>query len=263
MRYILLLFTICSIASCCANKNNSKNSEIVKDYPKTFTINELYNNTLLEENVTITLNYSDNTVSGYSGCNKYSGSFTEENGIIKIGPLASTKKMCLNISSETSLFKALANTEKINIDSGNLELLSSSGETVLKASANEKIESKNQDNITFEYSARSRGYYLTVYVSNIDNMLLVTKHQDMKPARQTYSQEDWGKLISEMNTLELKSLETMEAPSKAHQYDGAAIASLKITVNENSYQTMSFDHGNPPEKIKELVNTLISFSERE
>ena len=263
MRYLLLILTISSMASCCANKNNSKERVMDKNEPIMYTVKQVYNNSVFEENVTITINYADKTISGYSGCNNFSGSFTEENGSIKIGPLASTKKMCPDISDETMLFKALANTEKITVESNTLELMNSIGESILKASTNEKAENNNQDNITFEYTAISRGFYLTVYISNIDNMLLVTKHRDMKPAKQTYSKEDWDKLIYEMNTLDIKELETIQAPTKAHQYDGAAIATLKITVNQNVYSTMAFDHGNPPEKIKELVNNLISFSEKE
>lgn len=264
MRYLFLLVTICTMASCCASKNDSKKDGMGNDIVKTYAITQLFNDVVVDDNVTLTLNFKDKTLSGYSGCNNFSGSFTQENNTIKIGPLASTKKMCPDISSEDMLFKALANTEKINMNTGKLELANSSGESLLKASAIEEVQNKSQDDkITYEYKAISRGFYLTIYVSNIDDMLLVTTHPDMKPSRQTYSQEEWNKLAAEMNKLDLKNLQNIEAPSKAHQYDGAANANLKITLNENIHQTVVFDHGNPPEEIKELVNTLISFSERD
>ena len=64
----------------------------------------------------LTMAFADSTkkVSGFSGCNRFFGSYTIENNTIKFGPLASTQKMCppkfMNIESDLSEALSKSNT---------------------------------------------------------------------------------------------------------------------------------------------------------
>ncbi len=60
-------------------------------------------------------------------------------------------------------------------------------------------------------------------------------------------------LISSVNT---SSLALLKAPSEKRYSDGALSASLRIVIDGTTYISSSFDHGNPPAEIKDLVTTL-------
>lgn len=261
MKYFVFIFTLCAITSCCASKSNKNQKLMQKTIPQTYTIHQIFDQQITDDKVTLTLNFTENTLSGYSGCNAFSGSFSLEENQITFGPIASTKKMCPEINNESMLYKAFENTQELKLDANTLVLMDRNGNTLVKAISKTKEQTMNQDKITFEYKAVSRGFYLNVYLSNVENILLVTTHPDMKPSKQTYSTEAWNALVAEMKKIDLKSLDSIEAPSKSHQYDGAAIAYVKIEVNNNTYKTMAFDHGNPPEEINTLVKILLSFAE--
>ena len=57
--------------------------------------------------------------------------------------------------------------------------------------------------------------------------------------------------------INLDSLETLVAPSKKHEFDGALATTLTISdPSKRKYITSTFDDGNPPIEIKGLVNYI-------
>ena len=81
-----------------------------------------------------------------------------------------------------------------------------------------------------------------------------------KPVGTKISDKDWNELVGYFETVELDSLATLKAPTEKRFHDGAAIASLKVTYKDKTYQTEAFDHGYPPEAIKKLVTKINSFA---
>ena len=75
--------------------------------------------------------------------------------------------------------------------------------------------------------------------------------------------DDVNKELSSLtNSVNLEQLATYKDPTQKRFYDGAAIANLKITSNGKEYQTVDFDHGNPPVEIEKLVNKITSFGNK-
>ena len=74
--------------------------------------------------VNFTLNSADNTISGYSGCNIFSGKYTLENGgRIKISQLASTRMACPDAKiNETDILKVFELTDNYSIQNGILSM---------------------------------------------------------------------------------------------------------------------------------------------
>jgi hypothetical protein len=122
------------------------------------------------------------------------------------------------------------------------------------------IKTEPQEQIlSFEYEASARGSY---------QQILITKSKVLKTTKRggnltgvASDIEDWNKLIELLETIHLEAIPKLEAPSKDFQFDGAAISRLKIVSNEKTYETHSFDHGNPPKEIVELVKEILSISE--
>lgn len=121
-------------------------------------------------------------------------------------------------------------------------------------------ESKiNQDAISLEYTAQSRGPY-TCIIINKKNVSIQNKREG-KPSVKACNKTDWDNIIKALKKVDVQNISTLKAPSKDYLFDGAAIANLKITYNNKVYESQSFDHGNPPKEIAQLVKEILSISE--
>lgn len=114
-----------------------------------------------------------------------------------------------------------------------------------------------------EYTANTRGFYQKITIK--DQMVSVSKDRNGNdnPVATKISDKDWKELVGYFETIELDSLPTLKAPSQKRFHDGAAIADLKVTYNDKTYQTEAFDHGYPPVVIKKLVDKINSFAKKE
>jgi hypothetical protein len=111
-----------------------------------------------------------------------------------------------------------------------------------------------------EYTANTRGFYQKISIQNQMVSISTDRSGNEKPVSKKISDKDWEELVGYFETVDLDSLPTLKAPTKNRFYDGAAIADLKVTHKDKTYQTEAFDHGYPPEAIKKLVTKINSFA---
>ena len=109
-----------------------------------------------------------------------------------------------------------------------------------------------------EYTANSRGLYNTTVVEN--KTVKKKKTREGKPVTSSLTDAQWNALISEFQKVNLEDIPSLEAPTQKRFHDGAAMANLKIIYKGKTYESQTFDNGFPPEKIKNLVNKVLSFS---
>ncbi len=109
---------------------------------------------------------------------------------------------------------------------------------------------------SFEYSAVTRGGYLIVKANK--DKITYQLSRTSKEITKDCTTKNWETLTNLASNFDITKINEFEAPSKAHQYDGAAIANLKIFVGEKTYGSQSFDAGNPPKEIAEVVNYLLN-----
>ena len=122
-------------------------------------------------------------------------------------------------------------------------------------------QTKNDlETAVLEYTANTRGFYQKITIQN--QMVSVSKDRNNndKLVATKISDKDWKELVGYFETLELDSLPALKAPTQKRFHDGAAIADLKVTYTDKTYQSESFDHGYPPETIKKLVAKINSFT---
>lgn len=112
-----------------------------------------------------------------------------------------------------------------------------------------------------EYTANSRGLYNHTLVEN--KTVSFTNTRDGKPVSSPLTDEQWNALAAEFQKLDLEEIPNLKAPTEKRFHDGAAMANLKITYKGKIYESQTFDNGFPPEKIKKIVNTILSFSKKE
>ena len=77
------------------------------------------------------IRFFDGKSSGSSGCNRFTGTFSEEGKKLKLGPQAGTRMMCTPeiMNVETAFLKALSETDGYLISGDHMQL--KKGETIL------------------------------------------------------------------------------------------------------------------------------------
>ena len=118
----------------------------------------------------------------------------------------------------------------------------------------------NQEAITLEYSAMSRGKFLEIKI-NKKNVLVKKNRNNTEDTSKTCTKNEWERLTKALKNINIENIPHLKAPSNNRFFDGAAIANLTIIYEGNTYKSESFDHGNPPKEIAQLVKEILSISE--
>lgn len=83
-----------------------------------------------------TARFSDGTVSGSGGCNRFNATYEVEDERISIGPAAATRKFCQQpegiMDQEQQFFAALEKAYSFTVDQGSLELRSEQGSLLVR-----------------------------------------------------------------------------------------------------------------------------------
>lgn len=125
--------------------------------------------------------------------------------------------------------------------------------------AKSAAQSKQDNSVSVNYSAISRGTYLKISIT--DSIISVSKGRKDKPIVKPITDENRKKFIHLISTINLDSLSLFKDPTQARFYDGAAIGALEITKNGQVYESSNFDHGAPPKEIEAIVKEILSISE--
>lgn len=122
-----------------------------------------------------------------------------------------------------------------------------------------KSAQKMQDS-TVTYEAVSRGFFMKAEVKG--NKILIYKDRNSAAKECVLSDLDLKELDKFYQKINLKEIESYKAPTEKRFYDGAAIATLNIDFQGQSYKTQAFDHGNPPVELADFINKIVSFTEK-
>ncbi len=134
----------------------------------------------------------------------------------------------------------------------------SSNESSKTEIVNSEKANAQEKEYTIEYSAISRGTFKEIKINN--SSITVKKDRNSKPVTKECTKEIWSNFTKTLDEVDLKMLSELKAPTQKRLFDGAAHATLKVKVDGETYTTSSFDHGFPPEEIKELCDKLIEIS---
>ena len=258
----LFLFAIilnaCSATGKTASNitNDTKNS-VQPSLNGTYTVSNMDVDNLAE-NLTISFDEATNKVSGFSGCNTFFGSYTIIDNAITFKGLGSTRKMCADknaILNETKMLTALGKTTHFETKDDVITFLNAKTELISAVKSTDNSEKKlTQDGLKVEYKASARGHLKEIILEN--KTISIQNGHNVKPEIKACNNEDWDMVLKMVTDINLKNINTLEPPSKAHQYDGAALAGLTITKDGETYTTPAFDAGNPNKEIKALVDLV-------
>lgn len=101
-----------------------------------------------------------------------------------------------------------------------------------------------------------------------NSQLVITKNETMHSemllgngsdaSKRETDQNDWDKINQLVSKLDLNKLNLWEAPTQARFHDGAMATTISIEANGETYNSQSFDEGQPPAELKELYDYLES-----
>ena len=82
--------------------------------------------------IDLTLDTLNHTTSGFGGCNRYSGSFEQNEETFSFGPIAATRMYCENtMSVEDAFFASLSNVTRAVVDGSSLTMFDETGAPIL------------------------------------------------------------------------------------------------------------------------------------
>ncbi|WP_187388370.1 META domain-containing protein [Seonamhaeicola marinus] len=236
--------------------DSQNNSTAVKDLNGKYNVVHLNDRDVSSYNLNISFNKATQQASGFSGCNRFFGSYSIDGNSLNFGEMGATKMLCQDDKNtiESSFFKALGKANTI--------LFNKSGFSLFQNKKLLLIAEKEQtsfETISFEYSAVSRGSYQFIKLNNKSISFQNTRNGN--PQNVICKKEQWTKIINASKSITFKNISNLEAPSQKRLFDGAAIAKLKVIVDGKTYETPSFDHGNPHPEIANLVKEILSLAQ--
>lgn len=106
----------------------------------------------------------------------------------------------------------------------------------------DKIELKEQTRGTNRSFTFNSDYLITVLNENTSNSKVFPS--------------DWENIVKQINLIELSKISLFTAPTTGHYSDQALASTIIITSNGKTYQSVSFDAGNPPKELAPLYKIL-------
>lgn len=126
-RIAALIATIALTAGCCNCRSYQKKTRRPLEGTE-WQLVQLDGRSVKAAPETFVLKLESGSISGFGACNRLMGSYkTGERRALKIGPLATTKMACPNLSQEQQFLRALESTTHYDMD-GPMLLLLSNGE---------------------------------------------------------------------------------------------------------------------------------------
>ncbi len=261
MKHITILISIVVLRCCWGPTEyqlmqDLQNSDtILKQLNGTYNITNLNQEDVSSFKLSISFDDSTKKVSGFSGCNRFFGSYTINENSLKFSPLGTTRMLCSEDKNdiENKLLKAFEKADNVFFSENGFSLFNKK-KPLLSAT---KIPEKST--LSFEYSAVSRGSYKHIKI-DIDTISF-SKKRKSKSLKIACDANYWNNLTKLCDDLDIENIPNLEAPSKKFQFDGALLAHLKINSNGNTYESAPFDHGNPPKEIAAIVKEILSSAE--
>lgn len=110
--------------------------------------------------------------------------------------------------------------------------------------------------VSVAYKAMTRGTQKEILITDKNYTDITMRRGEQVEGKGSVSAAQWKAIVAETSKLDYSRLNSMNVPSAKHQFDGALAANLIITTADSTYQSVTFDHGNPPAELKPLLEAM-------
>ncbi|MEY8849604.1 META domain-containing protein [Psychroserpens sp. XS_ASV72] len=266
MKYLAIIISVFVLKSCgstqdvaaVSNSQSMTNNQTLSGEFKVKSLEDFN----IEKPLTLNFDTEKNSVSGFSGCNRFVGSYEAKGNSISFSQIAVTKMLCQDEANsiEQAFLEKLSKINAFEFSDHGLKLLNDK-DVLLQAQSEILERSIQTEDLSISYKATTRGFFEQIWVEG--SQLKVTNDRSLNEVSTYDIPED---MLEELKTayaqLDVKTIPSFEPPSKKFAYDGAAMATLEVQSEDASYVSNIFDHGNPPKAFEELVNILLSIKEK-
>ncbi|WP_299121616.1 META domain-containing protein [uncultured Winogradskyella sp.] len=272
MKFLLSLFTLIVVSqSCNSTKDSIENTNIV-DMNKEqitlsgdYTISQIGENKAVSPKLKLSFDEKSNKITGFAGCNNFFGTYSFENGELKFSDIARSKKLCCSEINdiENQFLEVLNTVNNFTLKNDVLSLLDNKN-VLLKGTKANAIENKKDARgnygIGVIYQISSRGVF--EYINISESTISFSTDRGLKSVKNySNNEKDWTIINNLIEAIDIDTFRELEAPSNNRTTDAAAEATLTVKMGDVLHITPAFDHGNPPEEIKALVNKVLSIKE--
>ena len=103
------------------------------------------------------------------------------------------------------------------------------------------------------YTASTRGYFIDLIAE--EKGILIKQERGSDGEFKSFSKDEWSTILGYVNK-DMASEKNSSSGDAA--FDAAIPAKLVLSFGQKAY-VHEFDHGNPPEELKPMVDYLLSF----
>lgn len=125
---------------------------------------------------------------------------------------------------------------------------------------NECSVQEQQEIKSVSYETYTRGSSST-YTITSEEIQVKSTGFDARERTVKISEEQWNTITSEVKKIDVSKIENLEAPTESRASDAAAHAELSLILDDSQYKSSTFDHGNPPNAIKPLIEAILRLAE--
>ncbi len=231
---------------------------------KTWYLTSLKGAALSTENP-IHFTIKDKQISGNNSCNTFGGEFISDGKkSFKTEKIRKTMRFCQDTDQlERTFHENLSKVTSYKIQDDNLLLLDESGYIIITASTDEKdLTTEVPSNYTIEYKVFSPNLAYNNKVVETENTLyrncLLPEVCSKKEL--TLSKTELSFFKEALEKLDFRNIENLKAPSENYKQNLVPGATLIISYQGKTYRVPTFDHGNAPLEISEIVKQIEKLS---
>ena len=114
----------------------------------------------------------------------------------------------------------------------------------------------------FIYKHYTRGFYKEHHIKE-GKLTTYLDYKKKEFIEKEITTMDWVKCLELLTKIDLAEFVKLEAQSGLRHTDKVQHGELTLKINKATFRSRGFDHGNPPQDIKPLVNHLLYLSEGE
>jgi heat shock protein HslJ len=132
IKIISFIIVLLAFIGCKGTQNNSNDERTLES--EEYAVLKLKEDSVQEFNLTLNFNLKENRISGFAGCNNYSGNIKVETNKLTVNSVVSTKKFCQEASERESKFlKSLNEVQVYSFEGETLQLKSNEGTVLIEA----------------------------------------------------------------------------------------------------------------------------------
>lgn len=204
-------------------------------------------------------------IKGHNSCNTFGGTFlTDKNKLFKTEKIYKTEMYCQDTDHlERKFHENLGKVTSYKIENNSLLLMDAAGYIIMSAAHKEKaLTAEVPSNYIIEYKVFGSDLaYKHKIIEKEAKLYRKCLLPEVCSKKEVYlSKTDLGFFSKALEKIDIENIENLKAPSENYKQNTVPGATLIITYQGKTYRVPTFDHGNPPSEVGDIVKQIEKLS---